>query len=180
MKKKSLSSWFLIGTAVLAIAAVLGANYLQPPPSVAVAPPDTVVVYKSPTCSCCSKWIEHLKQAGFKVEAHNESEMSVVKTRLGVPEELASCHTALINGYVIEGHVPAEDIRQLLAKRPKAVGIAVPGMPIGSPGMEVGDRVDSYQTLLFDQEGKTSAFSRHGTPSAVPHTPAVEILPPPS
>ena len=107
MKKKSLSSLVWIGTAVAGIGAVLAADYLRPPPSASAAPPDTVVVYKSPTCNCCSKWIAQLKKAGFKVEAHNESEMSLVKTRLGVPQELASCHTSTINGYVIEGHVPA-------------------------------------------------------------------------
>ena len=162
MKKKSLSSLVWIGTAVAGIGAVLAADYLRPPPSASAAPPDTVVVYKSPTCNCCSKWSAQLKKAGFKVEAHNESEMSLVKTRLGVPQELASCHTSTINGYVIEGHVPAEDIRQLLAKRPKAKGLAVPGMPIGSPGMEMGERVDPYDVLLIAEGQPPSFFSHHG------------------
>lgn len=162
MKKKSLTRWLWSGILALTIGAVFGADYLRPLPSAAAAPPDTVVVYKSPTCSCCSKWIEHLKQAGFEVEAHDESEMSRIKTQLGVPQELASCHTATINGYVIEGHVPAEDIRQLLAKRPKATGIAVPGMPIGSPGMEMGARVDPYDVLLMADGQPSSVFSHHG------------------
>ncbi|WP_233575102.1 DUF411 domain-containing protein [Stagnimonas aquatica] len=171
MKKSSVSSLVWIGSVVLTIGAVLAAQYLREPsvpPVVAAAAPDTVVVYKSPTCGCCLKWVEHLQQAGFTVETHDEPQMSLVKTRLGVPEALGSCHTATVNGYVIEGHVPAEDIRQLLAKRPKAKGLAVPGMPIGSPGMEMGDRVDPYQTLLFDGQGRSSVFSRHGTASAAP------------
>lgn len=180
MKKKSLSNWFWLGSVVLTIGAVLAAQELRPRPAVAATAPDTVVVYKSPTCGCCSKWIDHLKQSGFTVESHDEAEMSLVKTKLGVPEELASCHTATVNGYVIEGHVPAEDIRQLLAKRPKATGLAVPGMPIGSPGMEVGDRVEAYQTLLFDSQGQTSVFSQHGAPATAPAAPANEVPSPAS
>lgn len=170
-KRRPISNGWWIGLGLVAIAAtMLGTELSQPAPddiSAATAPPDTVVVYKSPTCSCCSKWIEHLQQAGFRVEAHNESEMSQVKTRLGVPEELASCHTALINGYVIEGHVPADDIKQLLAKHPKARGLAVPGMPIGSPGMEMGTRVDAYDVLLM-ADGKPPAIFAHHVPSGTP------------
>ena len=180
MKKKSLSNWFWLGCVVLTIGAVLAAQELRPRPAVAAPAPDTVVVYKSPTCGCCSKWIDHLKQAGFTVESHDEAEMSLVKTKLGVPEALASCHTATVNGYVIEGHVPAEDIRQLLAKRPNATGLAVPGMPIGSPGMEVGDRVDAYQTLLFDAQGQSSVFNQYGASAAPPAASAEQAVPPAS
>lgn len=162
MKKTSVSNFLWVGIAVVAIGAALVAGSLHPPPSIAAAPPNTIVVYKSPTCNCCSKWIEHLKHAGFKVEAHNESDLNQIRQQLGVPEKLASCHTAIINGYVIEGHVPAEDIRQLLTKRPKARGLAVPGMPIGSPGMEVGASVGSYDVLQIVDGQSPSVFAHHG------------------
>jgi hypothetical protein len=166
MKQQAINKLWWAGLGLIAVAAILlgielGRRTLDDN-STTAAPRDTVVVYKSPTCSCCSKWIEHLKHAGFRVEAHNESEMSQVKIRLGVPEVLASCHTAMINGYVIEGHVPAEDIKQLLAKHPKARGLAVPGMPVGSPGMEMGARVDSYDVLLMADDQPTRAFAHHG------------------
>ena len=165
-QRHSINKLWWVGLGLVAIAAtMLGTELGQPASddvSAAAAPPDTVVVYKSPTCSCCSKWIEHLQQAGFRVEAHNESEMSRVKARLGVPEELASCHTAVINGYVIEGHVPADDIKQLLAKRPKARGLAVPGMPVGSPGMEMGASAEPYDVLLMADGQPSTVFIHHG------------------
>jgi hypothetical protein len=123
----------------------------------------TIEVWKSPSCQCCSKWIEHLQNDGFTVIAHNENAMNPLKTRLGVPQDLASCHTAVVDGYVIEGHVPAQDIRKLLREKPKALGLAVPGMPIGSPGMEQGDEIERYETLLFNAEG-SSVFAIHGAP----------------
>jgi len=146
-----LTALFLIGGAY---------RQLSAPPAAAAA--DDVVVYKSPTCHCCSKWVEHLRNAGFSVDVRNESAMNPLKTRLGVPGDLASCHTAVVRGYLIEGHVPAEDIRRLLAERPKAKGLAVPGMPIGSPGMEQGDRVDPYEVVLFSDEAPPSVFAKHG------------------
>lgn len=130
--------------------------------------PGTVVVYKSATCNCCSKWVEHLRQAGLKVEVHNENAMNPLKAKLGVPPDLASCHTALVNGYVIEGHVPASDIQRLLTERPQAKGLAVPGMPIGSPGMEQGDRIDPYEVLLFSDTGKPQVFAVHGRAESAP------------
>lgn len=123
---------------------------------------DTVVVYKDPSCGCCSKWIEHLKQSGFKVEPHDESAMNPLKTRLGVPLELASCHTAVVGGYLIEGHVPAQDIRRLLTEKPAIKGLVVPGMPIGSPGMEQGERKDPYEVLAFGGQGDPKVFAKHG------------------
>ena len=121
----------------------------------------TIEVWKSPTCSCCSKWVEHLRQDGFNVTVHNETAMNPLKTKLGVPQALASCHTAMIDGYVIEGHVPPEDIRKLLREKPKTLGLAVPGMPIGSPGMEQGDRRDPYETLAFTSSGESSVYAKH-------------------
>lgn len=157
--------WLGLSVSALAVGATLLAIQLRPQPATDTAPAviaaDTIVVYKHPTCGCCNKWITHLEQAGFKVVAHDEPQMSLVKTRLGVPAEMASCHTAEVNGYVIEGHVPAEDIRKLLATRPKAKGLAVPGMPIGSPGMEVGEQRDAYDVLLLTDEDPPSVFARH-------------------
>jgi hypothetical protein len=121
----------------------------------------TIEVWKSPTCNCCSKWIDYLRREGFKVVAHNENAMNPLKTKLGVPPELASCHTGMVDGYVIEGHVPAADIRKLITEKPKAIGLAVPGMPIGSPGMEQGDRKDAYETRLFSADS-SSVFATHG------------------
>lgn len=162
--------WLGLSLSALAIGAVLLALQLRPKPvtdAVETAiTADTIVVYKHPTCGCCNKWITHLQQAGFQVVARDEPQMSLVKTRLGVPAELASCHTAEVNGYVIEGHVPAENIRKLLATRPTAKGLAVPGMPIGSPGMEMGEQRDAYDVFLMTNESASSVFAHHGSSTA--------------
>jgi hypothetical protein len=121
--------------------------------------PIEVTVYKSPTCGCCSKWVDHMTASGFKVIAHDTNNMQAVKTKLGVPEAMVSCHTSVVNGYVIEGHVPAADIQRLLRDKPKVAGLAVPGMVMGSPGME-GNRSDPYNVIAFG-EGKTTVFARH-------------------
>ena len=120
-----------------------------------------VVAHKDPVCGCCTAWAEHLRQAGFPVEVVEAADMAVVKARLGVPETLASCHTAEVEGYVLEGHVPAEAVLRLLAERPQAVGLAVPGMPVGSPGMEVpGMAPDTYDVVLFGPRGE-AVFARY-------------------
>ncbi len=111
-----------------------------------------ITVYKDPTCGCCNGWVEHLEHAGFKTVVQQEEDMTTVKKRLAVPDELASCHTAEVNGYVIEGHVPAEAIKRLITKKPKAHGLAVPGMPIGSPGMG-GPNPEPYDVMLFGKSG---------------------------
>jgi hypothetical protein len=121
----------------------------------------TLLVTKSATCGCCGAWIDRMKAAGFEVEVQVVEDVTPTARKLGVPDRLRSCHTSVIEGYAIEGHVPAADIKRLLATKPKAAGIAVPGMPIGSPGMESGNRKDSYQTILFDKSGKTSVFASH-------------------
>lgn len=119
-----------------------------------------VEVWKSPTCGCCSKWIDHLRANGFEVRAHDVADVVPVKRRLGVPHGMGSCHTATVGGYVIEGHVPAESIRRLLRERPSdARGLAVPGMPVGSPGME-GPRPVDYDVLVFDDRGGAAVFER--------------------
>ena len=119
-----------------------------------------VTVYKSPTCGCCNKWIAHLEANGFKVNAHDLADLTQVKLEHGVRRELTSCHTGLVDGYVIEGHVPAEDIRRLLQERPDVVGLAVPGMVTGSPGME-GATSEPYDVLTFDRNGNTTVFAKH-------------------
>ena len=119
-----------------------------------------LTVHKSPYCGCCAKWIEHVRKHGFTVKVVETEEMMAVKKRLGVPGELASCHTTEADGYFVEGHVPAADIKRLLAQKPKAAGIAVPGMPPGSPGME-SDRAEPYATVIVRRDGTTSVFARH-------------------
>ncbi len=119
-----------------------------------------VTVYKSPTCGCCKLWIDHLKSNGFTVRAHDTENVIAHKQRLGLPPDLASCHTAVVNGYVIEGHVPASDIKRLLKEKPKIAGLAVPGMPMGSPGME-GPAKESYEVKTFDKNGRVTTYARH-------------------
>ena len=126
----------------------------------------TVAVTKDPSCGCCEKWVAHLREAGFTVTV-TEGPVNPVKARLGVPRDLASCHTAEVGGYVVEGHVPAGAIKRLLAETPKATGLAVPGMPAGSPGMEVeGMEPDTYAVVLFGPEGRSPlARYRGGVPA---------------
>lgn len=120
-----------------------------------------VDVYKSPTCGCCSKWIDHLKANGFTVRSHDTADVAQHKARLGIAPAYESCHTAQVGGYVIEGHVPARDIRRLLKEKPQARGLAVPGMPIGSPGMEQGNQKDRYEVILLDERGAPRVYSRY-------------------
>jgi hypothetical protein len=123
----------------------------------------SIVVWKSATCSCCGAWVKHLEANGFavKVNAVDASALASLKRQRGVGDKLASCHTAMIDGYVIEGHVPGTDIKRLLAKRPEAIGLAVPGMPIGSAGMEQGVETEPYDVLLIKKHGTTDIFARH-------------------
>lgn len=115
----------------------------------------TIVVTKDPSCGCCGNWVEHVRASGFRAEVIDSAQMGRVKARLGVPQALASCHTAEVGGYVIEGHVPASAIRRILRERPEAVGLAVPGMPVGSPGMEVeGSPAEAYEVILFGSAGQ--------------------------
>lgn len=121
-------------------------------------------VYKSATCGCCSKWVEHMQKAGFsvKVTEKSDDDLDAFKTSKGIPRTAQSCHTALAGGYVIEGHVPADDVRRLLKERPAVAGIAVPGMPTGSPGMEVpGVAPAAYKVITFDKAGAVKVFSSY-------------------
>lgn len=120
----------------------------------------TLFVTKSAWCGCCKAWVEHMRKAGFEVKVNEVEDVTPTARRLGVPDRLRSCHTTEAGGYVIEGHVPAADVKRLLAQKPKALGLAVPGMVVGSPGME-GGRPQPYQTLLFDKSGKTKVFAAH-------------------
>ncbi len=129
-------------------------------PSAAPAKKPTITVYKDPGCGCCKKWIEHLIKHGYHVDARDTPGMAEIKRTLGVPHRIAACHTAVVNGYLIEGHVPAADIDRLLAQRPTVAGLAVPGMPMGSPGME-GGIAQRYQVVSFDKSGKTAVFASH-------------------
>ncbi len=122
-----------------------------------------IEVFKSASCGCCTLWMKHLSRSGFspKWQDLGAVELTQVKADARIPDNLQSCHTAKIDGYVIEGHVPASDIRRLLAERPDAIGLAVPGMPIGSPGMESGNAREPYEVLLLRRDGSTMVFSRH-------------------
>ncbi|MBC8519966.1 MAG: DUF411 domain-containing protein [Gammaproteobacteria bacterium] len=120
-----------------------------------------VEVYKSPTCGCCKDWVTHMRENGFEVNVHNTNDVAPIKKEAGVPQRLSSCHTAMVDGYVIEGHVPADDVKRMLTERPAILGISAPGMPVGSPGMEMGDRKDPYSVVTFDNDGKVTLFSRH-------------------
>ena len=119
-----------------------------------------VTVYKSPTCGCCKAWVDHLREHGFRVVAIDTTKLEGIKRQHGVSQQLTSCHTAIVGGYVVEGHVPAADIRRLLAERPRITGLAVPGMPQGSPGMETGVE-EAYQVLAFTRDDETSVFATH-------------------
>lgn len=122
-----------------------------------------MAVYKTPTCGCCAKWVDHMRQNGFNVMVTDLNDLSTIKQKHGVPARLQSCHTGVVNGFVIEGHVPAADVKRLLEDKPAVTGLTVPGMPAGSPGMEVpGIRTPAYQVLTFDKAGATKVFATHG------------------
>lgn len=147
-------------TMTTVLAALLGFALLGCAQAAAALP--TVVVHKDPYCGCCNGWIEHMRKAGFPVEARNESDMGPIKAQAGVPFGKGSCHTAMVGGYFIEGHVPAEDVKRLLAEKPDALGLVLPGMPMGSPGMEMPDgRSQPYTVELVAKDGSTSPYAQH-------------------
>jgi len=137
---------------------LLGFNTSINAKTIAAGKPVDIVVYKSPTCSCCGKWLEHLKQNNFNVKDIVTEDVQAIKQKYGVSEAMASCHTAIVDGYVIEGHVPANDVMTLLKTKPKIVGIAVPGMPSGTPGMEMGGKIDAYNVMSFDKENHSAIY----------------------
>ena len=134
--------------------------------TIAANPPPRIEVWKTPTCGCCHDWISHLQANGFEVKAHDVSDHTKrdYRQRLGLADKFGSCHTALVNGYVLEGHVPAREIHRLLKEKPPALGLAVPGMPVGSPGMDgpaYGGRKDAYAVLLVQRDGSFSAYQTY-------------------
>lgn len=178
-------TWSILRSAALAPAAILlvsctssradtqperiaASEATAPAPPAAVPAQDVaasapvISVYKSPTCGCCKNWVDHVKAAGFTVEVHDVDNLSDIKADAGVPANTRSCHTAIVGGYAIEGHVPAATIQRLLKEKPALAGIAVPGMPVGSPGMEVpGQPADKYDVIAFKADGSTSVYESH-------------------
>jgi hypothetical protein len=140
----------------VALAAMLSLSFGPAPRAQRTAP--SVTVYKSPTCGCCTKWVDHMRANGFDVAATNVEDMAVVKQKYGVPDKVGSCHTSLVGGYVIEGHVPADVVKRLLAERPKVAGLAVPGMPASAPGMDIPGQ--PYTIVGFDRAGQFTVYER--------------------
>lgn len=140
------------------VAALLSVNG----PTLAQRPGPTVQVYKSPTCGCCANWVKHLQQHGFATQVTETENVADIKAKHNIPARVQSCHTAVVDGYVIEGHVPAADVQRLLKERPAVVGLAVPGMPVGSPGMEVPNvKPSPYNVIAFDRQGQLKVFASH-------------------
>ncbi len=133
-------------------------------PAFAAAALPVVEVFKSPHCGCCGAWVDHMTAAGFAVKVTEVDDTTAARQRLGLADTYGSCHTATVGGYVVEGHVPAAEVKRLLASRPAALGLAVPGMPPSSPGMDVPGRTDPYQVLLVDRQGRASVFARYPKP----------------
>ena len=130
--------------------------------AIAAGDAKTLTIYMSPTCGCCAKWVDHVKAAGFKTVVHEDEDMETVKDSLGVPKDVRSCHTAQVDKYLIEGHVPAEDITSLLTRRPEAAGLAAPGMPASSPGMAMpGQPHEAYDVVLFRRDGRSEVYAKH-------------------
>jgi hypothetical protein len=148
-----------MGRCVVAAACLLVAGQASAAPKKASAVP--VKVYRTATCGCCQKWVEHLAANGFAPQVEVIATVDAVKDESHVPTALRSCHTALVGSYVVEGHVPASTVKRLLSERPAIAGIAVPGMPIGSPGMEQGTQKDPYEVIAFTRDGKTRVYEKH-------------------
>lgn len=159
----------LLATAViLAGAGLARADQTSPVP----AEQNIVTVHKTPWCGCCSNWVEHLRESGFRVRVQAHEDLAPIRAELGVPARLMSCHTASVGGYAVEGHVPAAEIRRLLEARPEAVGLSVPGMPVGSPGMESGSRTQPYRVILFGED-RMAVFAHYdGSERISPAPPA--------
>lgn len=135
-----------------------GAVAIQPLGAVAASPKDHITVWKTPNCGCCREWVSHLRSNGFDVVTHDVKDTAPVRKKLGLVEKYGSCHTGLLGEYVLEGHVPAKEIRRLLREKPTALGLAVPGMPAGSPGMEMGNTRDAYDVLLVLKDGNSRVY----------------------
>ena len=149
---QSLSAW---GMVVLA----------QPLTALARTPNKQLTVWKTPTCGCCGDWVSHLRKSGFEVVINEVNDTATIRKKFGLADNFSACHTARLNGYVIEGHVPAQELNRLLVEKPVALGLAVPGMPLGSPGMEVGSRRDAYSVLLVQSDGRTRIYQSYPSKS---------------
>ena len=156
--KTALKATALLTTVVVLGIGALAADSAATSPAAAAA--DEIVVYKTPTCGCCGRWVDHMKANGFTATVKDTADLAPIKRRLGVPPSMVSCHTTVVNGYVVEGHVPAEAVRKLLKERPAIVGIAAPGMPAGSPGME-GPVKQRFDVVTFDRSGHSRVFTSH-------------------
>jgi len=153
--------------AAVALSQAAGSAQQRPKPAApkpAAAKPIMLAVYKTPTCGCCSKWVDHMKQNGFTVHVTDLNDLSAIKAKHGIPSKVQSCHTAIVNGYVVEGHVPAATVKRMLKELPAVAGIAVPGMPQGSPGMEAPGNIvpPPYEVVTFDRKGETRLYAKHG------------------
>jgi hypothetical protein len=157
VNRRTFLSGLLQQTAAVAVLPLV-AGRLAAQARTAVAPLPTVVVYKDAACGCCKEWVKHMQKAGFTVTAHDTPDMDGIKASMGVPNALQSCHTAIVGAYLLEGHVPADLVQKLLAEKPTARGLAVPGMPSGSPGMEGGPK-DKFDVILFERSGKTRVYA---------------------
>lgn len=149
MKRRLLLTTLAAGTAAAAL------------PSWATNALPQVDVFKSPTCGCCGAWVDHLKAAGFPVTVVEVDDPARARRAHGLPDRFGGCHTGVVSGYVVEGHVPATEVKRLLATKPAAIGLAVPGMPVGSPGMEHGDRKEPFDVLLVDRQGRATVFAHY-------------------
>lgn len=149
--------------ALITLSLILTGCTLAPGPAALsqIALASEINVFRSPTCGCCGLWIEHMRDAGFQVNDQITEDMTAVKAQYDVPDNLKSCHTTVVDGYVVEGHIPAEDVARLLTEKPDVAGIAVPGMPIGSPGMESGNYVEPYTVFAFEKDSSITTFSEH-------------------
>jgi hypothetical protein len=142
--------------------AIVGAAVLSHPlRALARSEPHQITVWKNPDCGCCREWVAHLRKNGFEVVTHDVKDTAPIRQKLGLPDKFGSCHTASLGDYVIEGHVPAQELRRLLREKPKARGLAVPGMPVGSPGMEVGNARDAYDVLLVLSDGSSRVYQSY-------------------
>ena len=148
--------------------ALMGSTLLGLPlMSLAVTKTPLITVWKTPNCGCCKEWVTHLQTNGFEVLTRDVDDTGPIRKKAGLAEKFGSCHTAMLDGYVLEGHVPAQDIRRLLRERPKALGLAVPGMPVGSPGMEMGAARDAYDVVLVLKDGSSKTFQSYPAISSV-------------
>ena len=161
MKAMTLGTSAIIRRSFVTLALAIGLAWAGSVWTAAQSAKPQMTVYKSATCGCCSKWIEHMQANGFEVKSVNVDDIDKVKRDNGVPQSAASCHTGLVNGYVVEGHVPADAVLKMLKDKPSLAGIAVPGMPMGAPGMEVpSGQKDKYDIVSFDKSGKTSVYQK--------------------